>query len=180
MFLNEHMNELSNLDHNHSPFLTYIQLLFSVTEPYWWFLNIYNVRLLPSGNDNHTIPLDFINTPPQVLVLFPQVASVSLSTSPDIIPTLGKLMVSPPPPPATASSRKSACWVYLHHQWQLILAASRLQLPGHQLPRLADIWKNNLCIPLLQHCFWLLSPLFRNWPAAMTRVQHHSQKGQAV
>lgn len=56
---------------------------------------------MPSGNDNHTISLDLINTPPQVLVLFPQVASVSLSSSPDITPTLGKLMVSPPPPPAT-------------------------------------------------------------------------------
>lgn len=114
MFL-EHMNELSNLDHNHSPFLTYIQLLFSVTEPHWLFLNIFNVRLLPSGNDNHAISSDFINTPPQVLVLFPQVASVSLSSSPDITHTLGKLMVSPPPPPATAFSRKAACWAYLHH-----------------------------------------------------------------
>lgn len=120
--------------------------------------------------------LDFTNTAPQVLVLLPQVASVSLSSSPDITHTLGKLMVSPPPPPATASSVKAACWVYLHHQWELILAASRLQFPGHQLPRLADIWKNNLCIPLLQHCFWLLSPLFRNWPAAIIRVRNHSQK----
>lgn len=180
LHVSEHMNKLSNLDGNHSPSLTYIQLLFSVTEPYWWFPNIFSARLLPSGNDNHTISLDFINTPPQVLVLLPQVASVSLSSSPDITHTLGKLMVSPPPPPATASSRKAACWVYLHHQWELILAASRLQLPGHQLPQLRDIWKNNLCIPLLQYCFWLLSPLCRNWPAAMTRVQNYPQKGQAV
>lgn len=179
MFL-EYMNELSNLDHNHSAFLTYIQLLFSVTGPYWWFINIFNIRLLPSGNDNHTISLDLIDTPPQVLVLFPQVASISLSSSPDITPTLGKLMVSPPPPPATASSRKAACWAYLPHRWELILTASRLQLPAHQLPRLAGIWKNNLCIPLLQVCFWLLFNLFRNWPAAMTRVQNYSQKGQAV
>lgn len=118
------MNKLSTPDCHHSPFLANIQPLFLLTEPYRLFLNVFNViRLLPSGNFNHTISLDLLNTLPQILVLlfsvwfsshrWLQFHQCHAAPLPDRAHALGKLTVGPPLQPA-ASSKKVASRAYLY------------------------------------------------------------------
>lgn len=142
----DHVNELSNPNCHHSPFLTNSQALFLLTERYCLFLTIFSIRLLPSENYNHAISFDLLNTPPQILVLLFSVQFSShkwlqfhqchTALLPDIAHVLGKLRVGSPPLVA-ASSMKTAHWAYLYHQYDInqpqnvrASLGSYLQLPG--------------------------------------------------